>query len=110
MCVYESLLKSTTHTLILITKTAIPLHLPDRQQAECELLYVSIKCKINNREKVISLTVYSLVHTYLLDMKYNAAHIIVYVHHEALKSFMVSWFKLRKSDAVALSYSSKPAC
>lgn len=95
---------------MLISKTAVPLRVSDRQQAECEPLYVSIKWKINNREKVISLTVYSLAHTYLLDSIYNSAHIIVYVHHEASESFMVSWFKLWKSDAVAWPYFSKQAC
>lgn len=43
MSVYECLLKSTRHTLMLITKTTVPLPVSDRQQAECELLYVSIK-------------------------------------------------------------------
>lgn len=109
MSVYECLLKSTRHTLMLITKTTVPLPVSDRQQAECELLYVSIKWKINNGEKVISLTVYSLAHTYLLDCKCNAAH-IVYVHREALESFLVSWFKLWKSDSVSWPYSSKQAC
>lgn len=93
MSVPDCLLKSTRRTLILITRTAVPLCLPDRQQAECEPLDVSIKRKINNREKVISLTVYSPAHTYLLDIKYNAAHIIVYVLLEALKPFTVSRFK-----------------
>lgn len=59
----------TRHTLTPITETTAPLPLPDRQQAECQPHCVSIKWKINNRKKVISSTVHSLPHTYLLDSK-----------------------------------------